>query len=569
MMQIRLFQEDVDRFLQDGTGSSPSLIANPHLNAPAIIAHSLGLPAKALAGLLSTADRFTASNPYRLWSRQEGLSFQQMKFLRDRIDISGCAPSLETLVLAVLGIAEEAGQSFCDLRDLCCKVAAHGACHIREAATAVGKLIREGDLTEFSWLGIRRIALTRHFRQEQRLKTALSDRLRAMSPATDTEIGLAAAGAGIKLHEEQADAVRLALENRVCIIQGGPGTGKTTILKTIVEALARRGEAKDPLCVALPARIARMVHDRIGIAAETIHRALEYSDEGFTRNAAFPIDADLVIVEEAFMIGNDLLDHLIKAIRLDARIIFIGDPEQIEPIGLGKPLEALAARDLLPTTRLEHNHRSGAGSTIPKSGRLVMKGKRPIFGADLALRQTLTAAQSVRDAVVLYHSLTQLMGEGNVQILTARHNGLVGTKAINDAVTERTGFAVGDRIMQLRNDAAQDFFNGETGEIVHLDKTSMTIITDGGATVVYPIRKTGHLAKAHCITYHKAQGLEYDAVVMIVDPESKTMINRNLINVGITRARHKCAIIDQRGALQKGLLVRANDNRRTTIGCLP
>lgn len=568
-MKIRLFQEDVDHFLRDGTSTNPTHVANPHQNAPAIIAHSLGIPAKPLSSLLSSADRFSAANPYRLWSRQEGLTFQQMKFLRERIELSGTAPSLETLVLAIIGVAEVAGQSFCDLRDLCTKVAAHGACHIREAAAAVGKLIREGDLTEFSWLGIRRIALTRHFRQEQRLQTALTARLRTMTSATDAEIELAAAGAGIKLHQEQVEAVRLALENRVCIIQGGPGTGKTTILKTIVEALARRGEAKDPLCVALPARIARMVHDRIGIAAETIHRALEYSDEGFARNASFPIDADLVIVEEAFMVGNDLLDHLTRAIRLDARIIFIGDPEQIEPIGLGKPLEALALRNLLPTTRLVHNHRSGAGSTIPQSGRMVMQGKRPIFGADLALRQTLTAAQSVRDAVVLYHSLTKLMGEGNVQILTARHNGLVGTKAINDAVTERSGYAIGDRVMQLRNDAAQDFFNGETGQIVHLDKATMTIVTDGGATAVYPIRKTGHLAKAHCITYHKAQGLEYDAIVMIVDPESKTMINRNLINVGITRARHKCAIIDQRGALQKGLLVRANDNRRTSIGCLP
>jgi exodeoxyribonuclease V alpha subunit len=554
-VRIQLFQDDIDRYLRDGT-----------VNRDAIVAHATGLTSSVAETCLDQAAR--GRDPYQVWSQENGITFAQARALRRRLDVTLRRPGLETITLAVLGMAEDNGQSFVDLRDLCCKISAYGACHIREAARSVGLLIASGDLTTFDWLGVKRIALTRHFRQERRLQNLITNRLQPGSPCDDAVITNAACAAKIVLHPEQHAAVKLALQHRMIAIQGGPGTGKTTILKTIVEALRNLNETNTPLCVALPARIARMIHERIGIGAETIHRALDYSDAGFGRNAANPIDADLIVVEEAFMVGNELLESLLGAIRPTARIIFVGDPEQIEPIGLGKPLEALMSLGRIPVAHLTHNHRSGEGSTIPNSGRRIMKGQRPIFGADIALRSTLTSAQSVQEAVVLYRALEALHGEGNVQILSPRHKGALGTRAINDAVTARSGFAIGDRIMQMRNDASQDFFNGETGKVVEMASNRITIVTDGGSTAHYDTRRMEHLAKAHCITYHKAQGLEYEAVIMILDPEARSMINRNMINVGVTRARQKCVIINRKDALERGLSVRANDNRRTTIGCI-
>jgi exodeoxyribonuclease V alpha subunit len=430
----------------------------------------------------------------------------------------------------------------------------------------VDDMILRGDIATFTVHGTKRVALKKHADEEQ----AIARQIKARISKTQTVPDRRAIAAAFKANgftasdETQNLAVEIAIKNRFSVISGGPGTGKSSLIKIIAQIIEISEPGVKPLCVSLAARIARAIHEKTGLPAETIHQALEFRDGEFQRNAENPINENLIFIEEAFMIGNSLFKSLLSAIPSSARIVVIGDPQQIQPIGRGKPAESLLNLTMIPIQRLSTNHRSGKGSTIPLSGERVMKGRTPLQGDDLDHHRTIGPGETIRKAVEAYrHAITKFGGE-NVQILAARHEGPCGTRAINNAITGKTGYSTGDRVIQLKNDRDLDFFNGELGTVAEISKTAITVVTDAGVAVEFNSIDPPTLSKAYCITYHKSQGLEFSESIIIVDPASRSMLDRNMVNVGITRAKTHATIIDEKNHLAKAL-TRSNSMTRRTL----
>ena len=415
--------------------------------------------------------------------------------------------------------------------------------------------LERSEVLEFTLRRNTYAALTRHIKEERKI----ADLLLKRTGRTLNSISLSEIEARLKMNgcitpdKEQILAVKTAIDNQTSIITGGPGTGKTSIIKTIVDILAKLNPNDMPVCVSLAAKVARTIHNKTGLASETIHQYFGFMDGTFEYNAQNPINATTLILEEAFMVNNALMATILKATPETTRLIIVGDSEQLEPIGRGKPIHCILASEKIPTARLLTNHRSGAGSDIPESGKRVMRGQMPLTGRDVKWHATLDNTSTIKKIIENYNEMVGKYGERNVQILTGMHKETCGSQHINNVITKREGYAKGDRVIQLKNDRDNDFFNGETGTVHSVGRGKIIVRTDEGVEVEYNSSMPQNLAKAYCITYHKAQGLEYDCAINVFHPRQRHMLNRNIINVGLTRAKQVCTIIDQKHEMSRAL----------------
>lgn len=360
----------------------------------------------------------------------------------------------------------------------------------------------------------------------------------------------------------QLNAAALAMEHQTVLITGGPGTGKSTILKTIRLLHEQSRPGIRLRLVALAARVAREVGIRTGIPSETVHTTLGLGPGGTPiHGPGHPIPADIIFVEEAFMLGNNLFADLLAAVSPATRLVIVGDPEQLPPIMEGRPVEAILQSGKIPTARLETNHRSESPD-IPQAGKRIMRGQM--------LHETANVRQArfQRHADALAHTVRHFellrdRGE-SVQILTAMHDGPLGTAALNRAVAGRTQLGIGDAVMQTENDRERGVLNGEIGIIVDQTEAGLVVEREDGTTIPYDKRQYRQLVHAWAITYHKSQGLEYDHVILVTSPTQHRMLSRNLINVGITRAKRSCLIVDHRDGLRAAIATERT-NRRTTL----
>jgi len=381
---------------------------------------------------------------------------------------------------------------------------------------------------------------------------------------------------GLALTEEQRQAVCLALQEKLLIITGGPGTGKTTILQAVIRLLE---EKKLRIHLASPTgRAAKRLAEVTGHEATTLHRLLEWNprEGGFQRNARNPLETDFVVVDEVSMLDILLTHHLLQAIPLTATLLLVGDADQLPSVGPGTVLRDLLGVAGIPAIRLTTIFRQAARSRIVSNAHRVNRGQLPDLSVPAADQAQDFFFLSEEDPARLQQLIVDLAHRrlparygldplADIQVLTPMHRGPIGAGQLNAALQAalnppRAGaaellrggriFRVGDRVLQLRNNYDKAVFNGDMGRIAEIDPTQQAVMVQvDDREVSYDFCDADELTLAYAMTVHKSQGSEYPCVILVMHPTHYPMLQRNLLYTALTRAKRLLVVVGTQKAL--------------------
>lgn len=363
----------------------------------------------------------------------------------------------------------------------------------------------------------------------------------------------------------QREAIEAALTNPVMILTGGPGSGKTTVLKGIIDILDR--EKKKVILVAPTGRAAKRMTALTGKDAFTIHRLLGYRQgEGYRKRK---IDTDVLIIDEASMLEQVLFNHLLQSIKSNTRLILVGDVNQLPAIGAGNVLMDMIVSGKIPTICLTENFRQMNGSKIAECAALLNEGKIPEFNdSDDLMFVDAKGIKGIREKVV--ELVTEILPEKkriqskDILVVTPQQIGELGVKHFNEILQTKinpygkeitrgkTIMRLGDPVMQTSNSSVRGVYNGELGTIIQIDEEtkSLTVEFSDGRKSIYKGTEIGELVLAYAISVHKLQGSEVNYMVMPLTLHHKPMLYRNLIYTAVSRAKDLCVFVGEREALE-------------------
>ena len=423
---------------------------------------------------------------------------------------------------------------------------------------------------------------------------------------------------GMDLDEHQVEAVKEAVRNGVLVITGGPGTGKTTTINTIIRYFELSGE--DIMLAAPTGRAAKRMSETTGYEARTIHRMLELNggmegNAGFERNEQNPLETNLIIIDEMSMVDISLMNSLLKAILPGTRLILVGDVDQLPSVGPGQVLRDLMNSRAFPMVTLEKIFRQAGQSDIVVNAHRINRGEQ--ITLDNKSKDFFLLERN--DVNVIYKHMIQLIQDMlpryvgatsfDIQVLTPMRKGSLGCETLNEILQRylnpadphkkehaygNTVFREGDKVMQIKNnyqieweivgrynipiDKGMGVFNGDMGRVKEINDTMSTLLVefDDGRRVNYPFSALEELELSYAITIHKSQGSEYPAVILPLLGGPRMLFNRNLLYTGITRARN-CVTILGSSETVRNMIENVSENRRYTgleqrireICCLP
>jgi exodeoxyribonuclease V alpha subunit len=368
----------------------------------------------------------------------------------------------------------------------------------------------------------------------------------------------------LQLAENQKQAVEQAVTDKVQIITGGPGTGKSTITKAI---LAISQELTDRIILAAPTgRAAKRMSEITGKPAKTIHSLLEmnFKQGGFKRNRDNPLEADLIIIDEASMIDTHLMFSLLKAIPSYARLIFVGDVNQLPSVGPGSVLKDMIASRMIPTVTLNEIFRQAAGSRIITNAHRINRGDIPELktaaDSDFFFIEEENPEKIVTHIRALVKArLPQKYGFHplhDIQVLAPMRKGVIGTENLNHTLQEelnprqdhifRSGrkFCVNDKVMQIRNNYNKEVYNGDIGYIQSLDvEDGQLLVKFDEREIVYEVSELDELVPAYAVSIHKYQGSEAPCIIIPIHTSHFKLLNRNLFYTGVTRGKKLVVVI--------------------------
>lgn len=384
--------------------------------------------------------------------------------------------------------------------------------------------------------------------------------------------------------EVQLAAIQKALDSKVMVLTGGPGTGKTTTTQGIIAAFKARHMSI--LLAAPTGRAAKRITEATGMEAKTIHRLLEYNPmDGYKRNDANPLDGDALIVDECSMIDILLFYNLMKAIPSNMRLILVGDIDQLPSVGAGNVLRDIIDSQQIPVVRLTRIFRQAQSSRIVMNAHAINAGQFPNIKNGLDTDFFFIGQEDADDIVKLIIGLVRDRlpkkygyPAKEIQVLTPMQRGTVGAGNLNIELQNalnpsgpslaRGGytFRQGDKVMQIRNNYDKNVFNGDIGYITAVDTNVRTLsVTFDNRVVEYDITELDEIVLAYAVTIHKSQGSEFPVVVMPVTMKHYVMLQRNLIYTGITRAKKICVLVGTTKALAYAIRNNTVSKRNTKL----
>lgn len=388
-----------------------------------------------------------------------------------------------------------------------------------------------------------------------------------------------------ELADKQREAVEKSLQSGMTVITGGPGTGKTTVVQTIIR-LAEQEGLRILLC-APTGRAAKRLAETTQRKAKTIHRLLVPDGhvgamQVFEYNETKMLPADLVIVDEVSMLDMEMMYHLLSALKLQCRCILVGDADQLPSVGAGAVLHDIIASGQVPVVRLDTIFRQKEGGRIVTNAHLINSGRLPVVNEDTEFRfvEIDNEADGAEKISALYNS--ELLETGDkfaVQVLSPMYKNPCGVDNLNQLIQERFNppaegkaelkgknvvFRVGDKVMQKHNDYEKGVFNGDMGEIFAIQK-DMVYVRYPEQDVKYEGQEVDEITLAYAITVHKSQGSEYHTVIMVLVNSHAIMLQRNLFYTAVTRAKRKVILVGTKRAVQTAVQNQRTSRRFTLL----
>lgn len=533
------------------------------------------------------------TNPYRLADDIWGIGFRMADKMAAEAGIQADDPNrVKAAVKYVLNQAAANGHCYLPKEELAEQAGQLLGLHPDFVENALRELQVDGEIWQENLRGVTAVYLNFYFYAEmavaKRLLELSGERMEQSMEKTAREIAAVEKQTGVVLAEEQRAAVQEAMSRGVLIITGGPGTGKTTAINTILRILKK--EDVEVVLAAPTGRAAKRMTEATGVEAQTIHRLLEtsfLSDDSrrqtFERNEENPIEADVIIIDETSMVDLLLMHSLLRAVAPGTRLIFVGDMDQLPSVGPGNVLKDMIRSERLPVVRLEHIFRQAQESAIIMNAHRINGGEEPVLnekGTDFFfLRRTFgeDVVTAIRELIVKrLPGFTGRDSMQDMQVLTPMRKGLLGVQHLNSVLQQalnppaedrkekefrQTIFREGDKVMQIKNnynmawrvynamgkrcDEGAGIFNGDEGRIQSIDEVNetMRVVFDDGKVVDYDFSQLEELELAYAITIHKSQGSEYPVVILPVHSGPPMLMTRNLLYTAITRAKELVVLV--------------------------
>ncbi|UYV52477.1 SF1B family DNA helicase RecD2 [Priestia megaterium] len=402
----------------------------------------------------------------------------------------------------------------------------------------------------------------------------------------------------------QRKGIQTALMSPMLLLTGGPGTGKTTVIKGIVELYAelhgcslnpgdyKKDEAFPVLLVAPTGRAAKRMSEATGLPAVTIHRLLKWNgQEGFDHNEENPIDGKLLIVDEVSMVDLWLAHQLFKSLPANLQVILVGDEDQLPSVGPGQVLKDLLSSEVVPTVRLTDVYRQAEGSSIIDLAHEIKKGKLPEGLSRQQGDRSFIRCQGPHITNVVQQVCGNALKKGytakDIQVLAPMYKGPAGIDKLNEVLQELFNpaseqrrelkhgditYRVGDKVLQLVNQPDSNVFNGDMGEIVSVffakentEKQDMLVISYEGNEVTYTKQDFNQITHAYCCSIHKSQGSEFPIVVLPIVKSYYRMLRRNLLYTAVTRSKQFLILCGEDEAFQLGVSRNEDSVRQTNL----
>ncbi|HKH47097.1 MAG TPA: ATP-dependent RecD-like DNA helicase [Thermoanaerobaculia bacterium] len=522
-------------------------------------------------------------NPYRLAIDVHGIGFKTADAIATSLGISPTAPQrIEAGTLHLLGEAADRGHVLLPRRELREEAAKLLGAEDRRVDQAIDALAESGQVVvePLPAAPADPAEAAIFLKPLHTAEAGIAARIRALlvQPPLPLEIDLDRALEWFEKQERialapgQRQAIRSGLTRKVLVITGGPGTGKTTLVRGIVRILEKKGQKV--LQAAPTGRAAKRLSEATGGEATTIHRLLEFNAQtrAFDRNRDRPLSCDLLIVDEASMLDTALAYHLLRALPDNGRLILVGDVDQLPSVGPGRVLADLIRSDAVEVVRLTEIFRQAQRSLIVVNAHRLNQGNMPVLEAVDGDGDFFFFERREPEEIV--ETICQLVARRipagfkldpveQIQVLSPRNRGPLGTEVLNarlrdllnpegPAVT-RGGqtLRVGDKVMQVRNNYDLEVFNGDIGRVAAIDEEEQLVrVTVDGRDVIYDFASLDELVLSYACSIHKSQGSEYPCVVIPLHTTHYLMLQRNLLYTAITRAKRLAILVGEERALR-------------------